>query len=263
VPGSRSLLPLGSRSLAPWPDPARRHGASPTPSPRPQQWLPGEQRCSRVAGGAPTPTEPNATPIPSLSRFPPLNPLCGSHQGRLSPSCASQLPGAGRGRAGTADPGALASSSPAKAGTQHSVLVDKQAKEPPPALRPCCPPSPRAVPQRGRGQRVATAGTLPWWGHCHPDPVQGGFAPAGPRVHLTWAAAAARRGSLGSASPGVSARGHGVTAQPWGWQGCGGTGCRVPLGQIGRERSQRDIPSLAPPTPDPPDPPPCPAQEPL
>lgn len=102
VPGSPSPPSLGPQSLGPWPDPAHRHRASLTLSTGLQQWPPGVERRSqgRAAPHPPTLTEPSATPIPSLSLFPPLNPLHRSSQGKLSPSCAFQLPSMGREQAG-------------------------------------------------------------------------------------------------------------------------------------------------------------------
>lgn len=91
VPGSSSLPSLGSQNLAPWPDPAPQHRASPALSPCLQQWLCGKERHRHVGG----PHHPSTTPIPSLSLFPLLNPLCRSSWGGLSLSCTSQLAGMG------------------------------------------------------------------------------------------------------------------------------------------------------------------------
>lgn len=65
VPGSSLLPSLGSQNLAPWPDPARRHGASPTLSPCLQQRPPGEESRSRVWGPPhPDRTRHNPNPFP-------------------------------------------------------------------------------------------------------------------------------------------------------------------------------------------------------
>lgn len=103
---------------------------------------------------------------------------------------------------------------------------------------------------------------LPLWGRCHPAPVQAGLHLLVP-VPISPGPRWRRCGGPSAVPAPVSqqarrcARGHGVTAQPWGWQGCGDASRGVPLGQSGRERSewapQPGTPHL--PTPGPPNPP--------
>lgn len=64
VPGSSSLPSLGSQSLAPWPDPAPQHRASPALSLCLQQWLAGKERHRQ---GGPSQHNPNPLPKPLSS----------------------------------------------------------------------------------------------------------------------------------------------------------------------------------------------------
>lgn len=263
VPASPLLLSPCSRSLAPWPDPARQHRASPALSPCPQQQPFGEERRSQAGGDPPTPTEPGATPIPSLSLFPPLNPLRRSSRGGLSLPCASRLPGAGRGQAGIADPIADPHLSPKRShqgrDTARCFFRRQAGKATPPGTHSTLPTL-SSVPTGSAREGKMAAGlaspsldvTKPWrhgpWGRCH-----GGDAATLPRCKAGSGSLAPTLLSPGprwrccrcpSAVPAPVSpqgrrcvRGHSVRAQPWGWQGCGDTSRRIPLRRSGRERS--------------------------